>query len=52
MFKNTLIIPTHSFIVLEKKLFDPQRGASNRSVNTFFNLLAQMIFDLFNLIYV
>ena len=48
MFKNTLITPTHSLFCVRKKLFDPQRGELNRSVNNFFNLLAQIIFDLFN----
>jgi len=35
--------------VLEKQLFDPQQGKSNKHVNIFFSfLLAQMVLSLFN----
>ena len=40
-----LIIPTHSFFYV-KKIFNPQRGESNRRFNTF--LLTHMVLNLIN----
>jgi len=36
MSKNSLITPTHLLFYIGKKLFNPQRGESNKCVNTFF----------------
>jgi len=36
MSKNSLITPTHLLFCIGKKLFNPQRGESNKYVNTFF----------------